>query len=246
MKDNQSGRSMLEMLCVLGVMAVLSVGALNGYQYMITRYNANRTVALITEISNNLKSAYGEQETYEGLDNETAMSIGAFPGELGNNPQKTMNPHGGGLINVFTSNKLDTDCISDENVEDGCQTAAVVELGGISRDTCLALATADWGRSPDLIAVVVSSENGGATANTGAPITKAGGSGTNNTGADNVYAGEDEAYSASKYSKFGYGVVGNTKKHEIPMRVNVATQGCRCVDENEIDTGQCSFAMKFY
>ncbi|MDR2902354.1 MAG: hypothetical protein LBU87_04520 [Lactobacillales bacterium] len=43
-KKSESGRSMVEMLGVLAVIGVLSIGALAGFQYAFTKYQANETI----------------------------------------------------------------------------------------------------------------------------------------------------------------------------------------------------------
>ena len=43
-KQNQSGRSMVEMLGVLAIVGVLSIGGIMGYSYAIDKYRANETM----------------------------------------------------------------------------------------------------------------------------------------------------------------------------------------------------------
>lgn len=43
-KQSQSGRSMVEMLGVLAIIGVLSVGAIAGYRYAMNQYKANETI----------------------------------------------------------------------------------------------------------------------------------------------------------------------------------------------------------
>ena len=43
-KQSQSGRSMVEMLGVLAIIGVLSVGAIAGYRYAMNQYIANETI----------------------------------------------------------------------------------------------------------------------------------------------------------------------------------------------------------
>lgn len=48
MNNNQNGRSMTEMLGVLAIIGILSIGALLGYQYAINQYKSSNTLEEIT------------------------------------------------------------------------------------------------------------------------------------------------------------------------------------------------------
>ena len=54
MKQNQFGRSMIEMLGVLAIIGVLSVGGIAGYSKAMTKYKVNKTIDeysfMITEL----------------------------------------------------------------------------------------------------------------------------------------------------------------------------------------------------
>ena len=58
---NQSGRSMIEMLGVLAIIGVLSVGGIAGYSKAMTKYRINKTIDQITQISQNVRMLYGRQ-----------------------------------------------------------------------------------------------------------------------------------------------------------------------------------------
>ena len=59
MFQNQSGRSMVEMLGVLAIIGVLSIGGIAGYRYAMNKYRANEIINEINlaavEISGNIK-----------------------------------------------------------------------------------------------------------------------------------------------------------------------------------------------
>ena len=55
----QSGRSMVEMIGVLAIMAVLSIGGLTGYVYGMDKYRANETAQ---EISVRMFSAISQSD----------------------------------------------------------------------------------------------------------------------------------------------------------------------------------------
>ena len=59
MNTNETGRSMVEMLGVLAIIGVLSVGGIAGYNMAMTRYRANEVLNTATMMSMMAKSAEG-------------------------------------------------------------------------------------------------------------------------------------------------------------------------------------------
>lgn len=55
LQNNQSGRSMMEMLGVLAIIGVLSVGGFGMVQKMRTTYNANKVIDEISELSRKVR-----------------------------------------------------------------------------------------------------------------------------------------------------------------------------------------------
>lgn len=51
MNQKEDGRSMVEMLGVLAIIGMLSIGAIAGYTMAMNRYHANRLLELATKIS---------------------------------------------------------------------------------------------------------------------------------------------------------------------------------------------------
>ena len=71
MKINESGRSMIEMLGVLAIIGVLSVGGIAGYSKAMSKYRVNKTVDQISHIAANTRILYSSQTSYAGLDSST-------------------------------------------------------------------------------------------------------------------------------------------------------------------------------
>jgi len=63
----QSGRSMIEMLGVLAIIGVLSVGGIAGYSKAMQKYRINKAIEQITLIVGNVRSFFAPQNSYEGL-----------------------------------------------------------------------------------------------------------------------------------------------------------------------------------
>ncbi|MCP4395307.1 MAG: prepilin-type N-terminal cleavage/methylation domain-containing protein [Alphaproteobacteria bacterium] len=70
----QSGRSMIEMLAVLAVVGVLSVGALQGYSQAMLNHKANGAINSINKLVFQIKEAYEEEGSYTGIDNATLIT----------------------------------------------------------------------------------------------------------------------------------------------------------------------------
>ena len=63
----QQGRSMIEMLGVLAIIGVLSVGGLVGYSKAMERYRVNETINQITYIVENVHSLFKSQRDYSDI-----------------------------------------------------------------------------------------------------------------------------------------------------------------------------------
>ncbi|MBR3502171.1 MAG: prepilin-type N-terminal cleavage/methylation domain-containing protein, partial [Alphaproteobacteria bacterium] len=66
-KNAQSGRSMIEMLGVLAIIGVLSVGGIAGYSKAMMKYRINKTIEQITLIAGNVRAFWGPQKNYVGV-----------------------------------------------------------------------------------------------------------------------------------------------------------------------------------
>ena len=90
MKKNENGRSMVEMLGVLAIIGVLSVGALAGYSKAMTQHKLNKNAEeigylLSVAIYNNDKLKNASSNMYAELN---ALGAYTWPAELKGNPQE--------------------------------------------------------------------------------------------------------------------------------------------------------------
>ena len=81
-KTKEKGRSMIEMLGILAVIGVLSIGGLVGYSKAMEKNRANKMVNQIATIVTNIQEFYAKDGKYTGLSNNVAISIGAIPKEM--------------------------------------------------------------------------------------------------------------------------------------------------------------------
>ncbi len=168
MKNNENGRSMIEMLGVLAIIGVLSVGGIAGYSKAMMKYRTNKTIEQISMIVTNVRTLFGSQKSYEALKATTQGSLIAkarlFPDELLNGTNGLLdnpNPFGGD-IQLVRSNRAKTSVTADSASD---HRAFLLSYGNIPEEACMDLITQDWGSASGsgLIVAGVVPTNSGAT-----------------------------------------------------------------------------------
>ncbi|MCP4393695.1 MAG: prepilin-type N-terminal cleavage/methylation domain-containing protein [Alphaproteobacteria bacterium] len=81
MEKAQSGRSMIEMLGVLAIIGVLSVGALAGYSAAMAKYKTNQAITEINEYILGIKELYSNRHGYDDITNNILISAQIFPAD---------------------------------------------------------------------------------------------------------------------------------------------------------------------
>ena len=81
-RSEQNGRSMVEMLGVLAIIGVLSVGGIAGYSKAMTKFKINKSMDQISMLVANIRTLFSGQRNYSGLSNQNAISFGIIPGEM--------------------------------------------------------------------------------------------------------------------------------------------------------------------
>ena len=149
-KKLESGRSMIEMLGVLAIIGVLSVGGIAGYSKAMNKFKTNKVADNVSMIVTNIRTLYAQQSTYEGLTNKTAVQMGVVPDEL-----YDAVPTGAttGLTNAFLGSVFigatPVTGLDGETAATGGTTGAnrgfFVAMNGLTKEACVTLATNDWG-----------------------------------------------------------------------------------------------------
>ena len=80
--SNENGRSMIEMLGVLAIIGVLSVGGIAGYSKAMMKYKINKTIEQITLIAGNVRAFFAPQRNYEGVSNTVIKKAKLVPDEM--------------------------------------------------------------------------------------------------------------------------------------------------------------------
>lgn len=83
---NELGRSMVEMLGVLAIIGVLSVGGIAGYKTALNKYRANEVAQVVSIAKLELVTAASQ-----GMQNKT--NIGDLTGQLGNSAEVALKDH---------------------------------------------------------------------------------------------------------------------------------------------------------
>ena len=129
----QSGRSMIEMLGVLAIIGVLSVGGIAGYSKAMNKFKTNKVADNVSMLVANIKTLYAQQKTYDNLNNANAVSLGVVPDELGTTADLTNAFNGKVYISTADSTGKDD------------KKAFNIVFDGLSKEACITLATNDWG-----------------------------------------------------------------------------------------------------
>lgn len=127
--SNMAGRSMIEMLGVLAIIGVLSVGGIAAFSQMLERYKITQTYEQINVIAAKLSAVGSEAASYDGLNNKAAIKFGAIPKEA------IADASNGTLRNLFNGDII----IMPSDM------SYIIFYRGLPRDACIYLATQDWG-----------------------------------------------------------------------------------------------------
>ena len=137
-KNEQSGRSMVEMLGVLAIIGVLSIGGISGYSKAMAKYRVNKTLDQISMLVMNIRSLFSASVDYDGLEDKTAIQMGIIPRDM--LPSGTTETTAESIINAYQGSVFLT--VGNEG---GSNRSFSVEYTGLPREACVAIATADWG-----------------------------------------------------------------------------------------------------
>jgi Tfp pilus assembly protein PilE len=218
----QSGRSMIEMLGVLAIIGVLSVGGIAGYSKAMNKYRTNKVADNISMIVTNIRTLYAQQTNFNGLDNSTAIDMGVIPDELGTDSST------GTLTNVFNGSVHVNAVYLGNTAQEASEKAFQVTFNGLSKEACVTLATNDWGSnySSGLVAIEAA----------GSALDK-----------DSLKDSANGAQSAHSWKCKGQKTAGDSiacpggSDLETPMNVATAAAACACGTNST-----CAIALKFY
>ncbi len=135
--SEQSGRSMIEMLGVLAIIGVLSVGGIAGYSKAMAKYKQNKLGDQISMLITNIRTLYGNSSDYSGLTTESAISMGAVDKEM------QVSGSSNTIHNVYTGN-VTIAAVEHNSVSNSAFTLTIEKL---PKPACTYMMSADWGSS---------------------------------------------------------------------------------------------------
>ena len=227
---NENGRSMVEMLGVLAIIGVLSVGGIAGYSKAMNKYKINKTTDQVSMLVANIRTLFSSQGDYEGLTNAQAKQFGVVPNDMYTDDANSVITNAfGGEVKIGASGGR----VSDDNE------AFSIVYSGLSSEACVTLATGDWGSGQASGLIAISAGTNGNTSG----VTGTGGSATGK-GVDAVYLGTSDDKSVKcdgtgSTSCTAIAVPG-ADKNPTPMSVTSAVNACSCTSTT------CEVAWKYY
>ena len=146
-RNDQKGRSMVEMLGVLAIIGVLSVGGISGYSKAMAKFKLTKAQDQITMLLMNIRTAYATSPSYAGLNSASAITYNLAPQEMGNSG--TLYGAFGGPVDVAATGASNT--------------YFRITLHSLGKEACRSLATSDWG-ADGLVEMLVGADNANANA----------------------------------------------------------------------------------
>ena len=228
-KTNESGRSMIEMLGVLAIIGVLSVGGIAGYSKAMNKFKTNKVADNVSMLVANIKTMYAQQSSYKDLTKGYAVDLGVVPDELvasktagasGAASTVTLTNAYNGSVDINASNSVGATTSSSST---GDSLAFTIVFNGLSKEACITLATNDWGSgySSGLIAIQAAASDQAITNDANMTMGCDGNAGTGDNATHTACPGG----SASA----------------VPMDVTEAATACACNTGNT-----CSVMWKYY
>ena len=133
-KYNQIGRSMVEMLGVLAVAGILSIGGIAGYNRASRTLRLNNLKDDLSHIIANVRTTFLTQVNYHNISAENMIKVGIIPDHMiGSDGKSIVNRLGGSVT-------LDSAKTKDDN-----EGAFILIFNGIDSETCYSLVVEDWG-----------------------------------------------------------------------------------------------------
>ena len=227
MKNIESGRSMIEMLGVLAIIGVLSVGGIAGYSRAMTKYRTNKTIDQVVMLVSNIRTLYAQQNNFQDLSNKIAYDLGVVPDDLV--PVNFKNDESHSLLrNAFKGAVY----IHAVEAYSGGEAATAFEItfDGLSREACIAIATSDWGSGSDSGLINVTFRHTSSTASLGSPT-------NNNELGVYKYIGCTGAKDIGRIVACPGGEI------HLPLTVSDASNACNCTGTL---ANHCSISWRYF
>ena len=133
---------MVEMLGVLAIIGVLSIGGISGYSKAMSKYRVNKTLDQISMLVMNIRTLYSSAVNYAGLSNAVAVQMGIIPRDM---LQSSIASAGSSvdIVNAY-SGRVEV-AVDTAGGTGGDSRQFTVSYSGLPLEACVAISTADWG-----------------------------------------------------------------------------------------------------
>ncbi len=150
-KSQQTGRSMIEMLGVLAIIGVLSVGGLAGYSKAMFKYKMNRTVSQISQTVARIRLAFIGQNDYSGMGDESNVNSVMVKANIIPPEYIARDPKGNIIMPYIFKNpfKGNFRIRSMDKTVEGDKEAFAISYDFIPKPACIELATIPWDATND-------------------------------------------------------------------------------------------------
>lgn len=141
-RTEESGRSMVEMLGVLAIVGVLSIGGIAGYSKAMAKYKINKTLDQLSMIITNVRTTFGNQSSYRGLTTANAITYEIVGNDLTQgSASKITNAFNADVTLAALQSDNSTACADDDTY---CP-AFKITFEGLPKTACGVVASSDWG-----------------------------------------------------------------------------------------------------
>lgn len=130
---SQSGRSMVEMLGVLAIIGVLSIGGIAGYSRAMIKFKVGKSLDQISMLVASIQTLYSGQRNYSGLTLKEAISYGVISPD--------MKASDSTVTNVFAGSVL----LGEAKYRETAGAAFQIVYNGLGQEACVTMASSDWG-----------------------------------------------------------------------------------------------------
>ena len=223
-QTNPIGRSMIEMLGVLAIIGVLSIGGIAGYTKAMEKIHVNKIVNMVSDISATIRTAYISQKTYDdfdggaiGFDNQI-QDMGLLP------PEYIFELEGEKRIGLSSPLTLITPFGYTEEYEEGGFSALSIGVL-VPQNLCVPLLTYDW-RNADMKGIYTQVDSSNPT-NLGFGVLF-------------VYANASDLgdYNCDENDDQEYFCIETEKQRFKPVSPAVAAKYCKSFAADSFGTGQ--------
>ena len=148
----EPGRSMVEMIGVLAIVGVLSIGGISGFSKAMAKYKLDKTLNQISMIITSVHTIFGDQYSYAGLTTPRAVTYNIVGDDLshgtsGDNTVLTNAYNGNVTIQAVTTSEGTTNCnVTDDNsINTTYCPFFKLTYTGLPQQACIEISMSDWG-----------------------------------------------------------------------------------------------------